>query len=136
MSQGECIGVGAERRWRRRPERWRHNAQSVFLPLSLCLLHSGRNSRLCGYETYLYNLPPPLIAALLSLAFTDRHRYRGDFDLAWECSSLCGPCESFSHISFCCSVLCPPPLSPSLSSIPLSYHFSTRLLPLTLIPPS
>lgn len=53
---------------------------------------------------------------LLSLAFAETRRHRGGFDLAWECSRLCGPCESFSlsHICFCCSVI-----STSLSLFPI-----------------
>lgn len=98
--------------------------------MSFCELRSGRNSRLRGYEACLYNLPPLLSASLLSLAFAGRPRLRGGFDLAWECSSLCRPCESLSLSYLLLLFRHPPPLS----SIPVLYHFSPRLPPLILIP--
>lgn len=113
MSRGQCVGDVSGRRW---PKRWREARRSEQLAssvMSFCELRSGRNSRLHGYEACLYNLPPLLSASLLSLAFAGRPRLRGGFDLAWECSSLCRPCESLS-LSYLLLLFRHPPPPPTL----------------------
>lgn len=124
MSRGQRVGDVSGRRW---PKRWREarcSEQLASSVMSFCELRSGRNSRLRGYEACLYNLPPLLSASLLSLAFAGRPRLRGGFDLAWECSSLCRPCESLSLslISpFVVPSSPPPPPFPLFRTCPLSF---------------
>lgn len=120
VSRGQCVGDVSGRRW---PKRWREarcSEQLASSVMSFCELRSGRNSRLRGYEACLYNLPPLLSASLLSLAFAGRPRLRGGFDLAWECSSLCRPCESLS-LSYLLLLFHHPPPLPLFHTCPLSF---------------
>lgn len=94
-------------------------AGMVFL-LKVCLreINGGggavvavsRKSRLCRYEARLCNLPPPVSATLLRLAFADRRRRREAVITREALVKL-----PLAHICSCCSVS-----SSSSSLLPLT----------------